>query len=74
MIIESFNDILPILGIMSVVLGGIIWIIKAQISMSKEFKPNHGGSLRDSVDRLERDTRDIRSRVDQHIDTHNKGG
>ena len=74
MTIESFNDLLPIFGIMSVVLGGIIWIIKAQISMSKVFTQNHGGFLRDSIDRLERDTRDIRSRVDQHIDTHNKGG
>lgn len=73
MIIGSPNDLLPIVGLISIILGGIIWIIKAQISMSKEFKPNHGGSLRDSIDRLERDTRDIRQRVDAHIDTHNKG-
>jgi hypothetical protein len=40
--------------------------------MNKQFKPNGGASIRDSVDRIENDTRQLRDRLDRHIDDHNK--
>jgi len=51
----------------------VLWLIRAQVHMSKEFKPNGGATMRDSMNRIEKDMREVRGRLDQHIDTHNKG-
>lgn len=53
-------------------LGGLLWLIKAQISLSREFKPNGGSSAKDSLDRIERDVRALRDRMDNHIDNHQR--
>lgn len=50
----TVEDLAPFVAVSVALLGGLIWIIKAQISMSKQFTPNGGSSLRDSIDRLER--------------------
>lgn len=72
MTIDSPADVLAIIGIAGGILGGLLWIIRAQAALSKQFKPNGGASLRDSVDRIERDTREVRVRLDKHIDNHDK--
>lgn len=54
------------------ILAGLLWLIKAQISLSREFKPNGGSSTRDSLNRIESDVRDLRDRMDNHIDNHNR--
>lgn len=59
-----------IIAILSGVLGGVVWLIKAQMAMSREFKPNGGGSTRDALNRIEKDVREIRGKVDDHIDWH----
>ena len=53
-------------------LAGILWIIRAQMAIQREFRPNGGSSMKDSVNRIEKDIRDVRYRVDQHIDNHNR--
>jgi len=73
MTINNAGDLLPILAVGSMVLGALIWIIRAQLSMERQFKPNGGHSLRDSIDRLERNDNYLRDRLDQHIDQHQKG-
>ena len=73
MTIDNLGDLIPIVVIGSAILAGILWLIKAQTHMSREFRPNGGATLRDSMNRVEHDLRDIRGRLDQHIDTHNKG-
>lgn len=72
MTIDSPADVLAVIGIATAALGGILWLIRAQAALSRQFKPNGGASLRDSVDRIERDTREVRVRLDQHIDNHDK--
>lgn len=57
-------------AILSAIAAGLLWVIKAQISMSREFKPNGGTSTRDSLNRIETDVREIRGKVDDHIDWH----
>jgi len=69
--VDNLGDVVAIVAIVSAVLGGLVWIIRAQTAISKQFKPNAGLSMRDSVDRIERDTRDLRHRLDRHIDDHN---
>jgi hypothetical protein len=73
MTISNLGDLLPILAVGSMVLGALIWIIRAQLAMERQFKPNGGHSLRDSIDRLERNDNYLRDRLDQHIDQHQRG-
>jgi hypothetical protein len=72
MSIENPGDLLPILAILTTALAGILWLIRAQVAMNKEFKPNGGASMRDSIDRIENDARQLRDRLDRHIDDHNR--
>jgi hypothetical protein len=38
--------------------------------MQREFRPNGGSSTRDSLNRIEKDVREIRGKVDDHIEWH----
>lgn len=58
------------IAILSGILAGLIWLIRATVSMQREFKPNGGSSTRDSLNRIERDVREIRGKVDDHIEWH----
>ena len=53
-------DPLAFVGLAVALLAGLSWIIRAQISMSKQFTPNGGTSLRDAVNRLEKDAQEMR--------------
>lgn len=57
------TDLLAFVGLAVALLGGLVWIIKAQISMSKQFTPNGGSSLRDAINRLEEDARETRTDI-----------
>lgn len=70
--IESPGDVVAVIAIVSAVLGGLLWIIRAQNAIQRELRPNGGKSTRDAVDRIERDTQDLRNRLDRHIDEHNR--
>lgn len=59
-----------VISIVGSVLAGIIWLIRAQVAMQREFKPNGGSSTRDSLNRIETDLRDIRGKIDDHIEWH----
>lgn len=60
-------EIVAIIGgalvIISTVIGGLVWLIRSQLAMQKQFQPNGGQSLRDSLNRIE-------AKVDNHIDWH----
>lgn len=70
--LNNLGDLVPVVIIVTALLAGIMWIIKAQNAMNRQFQPNHGHSMRDSIDRIEKDTRDLRNRMDQHIDNHDR--
>ena len=67
---EIVGIVVACIGILTAVLGGVLWLIKAQVAMQREFKPNGGSSTRDSLNRIEKDLREIRGKVDDHIDWH----
>lgn len=73
MVINEATDLIPLIAIGTTILGLLIWIVKAQIAMSKEFRPNGGSTMRDAIARIERDNHYLRDRLDQHIDQHGKG-
>jgi hypothetical protein len=61
--LDTPGEALTVLTMVSVVLAALGWLIKANIHMSKEFKPNGGSSLRDQLNRIE-------NRLNDHIDWH----
>ena len=61
-----------LVAIATAILGGLLWLIRAQVSMLREFKPNGGQSARDQWNRTEADVREIRRRLDDHIDNHQR--
>jgi len=58
------------ISISAALLAGLLWVIRAVIAMQKEFKPNGGSSTRDTLNEIRTDVREIRSKVDDHIDWH----
>ncbi len=57
------TDPLAFVGLAVALLAGLSWVIKAQISMSKQFTPNGGSSLRDAINRLESDAQETRMEI-----------
>ena len=63
-------DLIPFIVIGSALLAGLLWLIRAQVSLQREFKPNGGTSTRDSLNRIEVDLRELRTKVDGHVEWH----
>jgi len=61
--------ILTILSIITIVGGGIRWLVKHYLN---ELKPNSGSSLKDSVDRLEKKTDQLFELLVEHFKDHSK--
>ena len=66
----SPTDFVPFIVIASALLAGLLWLIRAQISLQREFKPNGGTSTRDSLNRIEVDLRELRTKIDGHVQWH----
>ena len=59
------------LAIVTTLLGGLMWVIKAQVTaMRKNLQPNNGSSVKDQLNRIERDVIEVRHKVDDHITWH----
>lgn len=58
------------ISIATAILGGLVWVIRAQMAMQKEFKPNGGSSARDTLNEIRADVRSVRDKLDDHIDWH----
>ncbi len=70
MSVDSPADLAVLVTIAAAILAGVLWLIKAQVALLKEFRPNGGGSTRDALNRIEIDVRDLRTRLDNHMDNH----
>lgn len=68
----TLETIAALVGIGATIMAALLWLIRAQVSMLREFKPNGGASARDQWTRTEADVREIRRRLDDHIDNHHK--
>lgn len=85
--LDTPQEAFTILSLFAIVLSGLVWLIRAQIAQMRELKPNHGSSMRDAIDRIERmineqhiDIREIRAdvnrvhgRISDHIHDHATG-
>ena len=53
------------------VIGVLLWVVKTQVtSMQREFKPKGGSSVRDTLNEIRTDVREVRGKVDDHIQWH----
>ena len=67
MTFDSPADLVPVTILLTAVLGGILWLIRAQIALHKSFQPNGGTSVKDQLNRIEEDVRDVRAKIDDHV-------
>ena len=68
-------EVISLLGVSTVVItaviAGLLWIVKAQVSaMQRDLKPNGGNSTKDQLNRIENDVADVRTKLDGHIVWH----
>jgi hypothetical protein len=70
MTFDSPSDLVPLVILTTAVLGGVLWLIRAQLAMHKAFQPNGGSSVKDQLNRIEADLKDARRKLDEHIDYH----
>ena len=70
MTFDSPSDLVPLVILTTAVLGGVLWLIRAQLAMHKAFQPNGGSSVKDQLNRIESDMKDVRHKVDEHITYH----
>lgn len=68
--LDTPGEILTLVAIVSAALAALLWIIKSQVAMSREFKPNSGSTARDALDRIERKLDNVERKVDDHINWH----
>lgn len=68
--LDSPGELLTIISIVSVCLAALLWLIRSQITMSKEFRPNGGSTTRDALDRIERKLDTVEKKIDGHIEWH----
>ena len=64
------GEVLAVISIVAAVLAGLIWIMKAVDAIKHETLPNSGQSLRDAVDRTEKQVDRLMEKLDSHIDWH----
>jgi hypothetical protein len=56
--------------LLAAILGGLLWLIRAQVALHRAFQPNGGSSVKDQLNRIEADMKDVRRKVDEHITYH----
>jgi hypothetical protein len=69
----NFNapaDLVPLVVLTTAILGGILWLIRTQIAISKTLQPNGGTSVKDQLNRIESEVRDVRTKIDDHVTYH----
>lgn len=64
--LDTPGEILAVLSIAGIALGLLIWIVKAQVAQTTQLTQRNGGStVRDQLDRIELDVRDLRKSADE---------
>ena len=70
--VDSPPEVLTLLSILVLVMSGLTWLIRAQVHQMRELKPNHGSSMRDAIDRIERGQENIQKDIRDLRNQHNE--
>ncbi len=69
--LDTPGALLAVISIFGLLLSGLIWIIDARISrIRREMVPNGGTSMRDVLDRIEKQNMKLEEQLDHHITWH----
>lgn len=68
--LDTPAEALTLLSIGGVAIAALTWLIRSQLAMAREFKPNGGSSTRDALDRIERKLDTVEHKIDNHITWH----
>lgn len=69
--IDTPGELSAVVGIATVILGGLMWVVRAEVrKLTAEAKPNGGKSLADVLARIETDVREIRANQQAHMEYH----
>ena len=69
--LDTPGEVATILTIAAAVVGSLFWVVRAKVDqVIHETKPNSGTSMRDAIDRIERQVERLNDKLDSHIDWH----
>jgi hypothetical protein len=68
--LDTPGEFLTVLSITALVFAALMWLIKAVSAIQHETKPNSGMSMRDSIDRIEKNVDKLNEKLDGHITWH----
>jgi hypothetical protein len=68
--LDTPGEFLTVLSITALVFAALMWLIKAVSAIQHETKPNSGMSMRDSIDRIEKNVDRLNEKLDGHITWH----
>jgi hypothetical protein len=68
--LDSPGELLTTISIAGACFAALIWLIRSQVIMSREFKPNGGTTTRDALNRIERKLDAVEHKIDNHIEWH----
>lgn len=69
--LDTPGALLAVLSIFGLLLSGLIFVIDARIGrIRKEMTPNGGTSMRDVLDRIEKQNEKLEEQLDHHITWH----
>lgn len=68
---DTPGEVATILTIGAAVVGCLFWVVRAKVNeVLHETKPNSGTSMRDAVDRIERNVDRLNQKLDDHMQWH----
>ena len=68
--LNSPGELLTVLSIVAICVAALSWLVRSQVMMSREFKPNGGSTTRDALDRIEKKLDTVERKIDNHIEWH----
>ena len=68
--LDTPGEVMTIIAIVGSALAALTWLIRSQVRMLAEFKPNGGSTTRDALDRIERKLDTVEQKIDGHIEWH----
>lgn len=68
--LNSPGELLTVLSIAAICIAALTWLVRSQVIMAREFKPNGGSTTRDALDRIEKKLDTVERKIDNHIEWH----
>lgn len=68
--LDTPGEVMTIIAIVGSALAALTWLIRSQVRMLAEFKPNGGSTTRDALNRIEKKLDAVEAKIDDHVAWH----